>query len=881
MFKRTSTSRRMFLAALLGLCLTCTFAPVVTLRGGTGNAAAPPWPAGSPWLHNHAPSREPDLHLRVLFQGGDVAGNAAKVLLVLHRIAPLKLKTHMVEAGETIPDIYAKHLDLPGTTPYTFELAEALNHKDYRSAPLTAGEQVLYPDADLDAQEVHTSFHSAIKNDRAELEQVKKAWVGYIKKEKVDADQVKLELESFRLEVPRASAEQLNESIDAINKLTDAGIRVESSKVLVEEPDYTFGVRLQGRDVISYAEWLITSLVNMKVLNLVKHTVQAGETVDSIYKQRLDISGSFTKLAESLNKSAKPDFDASKLRVGDEVLVPDIKFQTFRWMKTISLSSKEGQQTLAELQSSAWKHLLPRVLPISADTAKVVLLGYQFNLNAGSRERLQAVYQALSGNKSKDIRLSFPSLLNEKQVLHSAEEPLAGDDFWNRCCAHLPAPPLPRGVQGYIGSYVDIPIRESIEAASRCTGNACPQIVLIDKNIKPHPDIAAALIDEQGRFIRAPALLNETDNTQTITSDSYVEANDHGTHLAGIIASKDNEFGLVGINPYVKILPVELDVVFKNAANKFAFDDLINDGATGPFRIYVFASEWSTADRQGDDRAQVIRSDAKPLFIAAAGQKDGQSRGVSIDKGNTTAPMNLGNEPNVVIVTGCNPCSRKNGQPPRLDAHANYSAGTDKYVHIAAPMQPIPSTLANGAYGTGGGTSQAAALVGGVASLMASGFSYYNNSPLRIKFRLQVTSLPELPLEDARLLATGILDPTKALLDPQRNYLAGNDRVLNEFNPSNWCVSNIDLRSAGSASAETIPVKQIYRIYQTQTGEWVIYYSKAPLSGVVQKAGPGDILSDPDRTLLFKAGGEGIKLNDFTDLLFASDNHLKVGQCNQ
>src|SRR6185295_6941061 len=91
----------------------------------------------------------------------------------------------------------------------------------------------------------------------------------------------------------------------------------------------------------------------------------------------------------------------------------------------------------------------------------------------------------------------------------------------------------------------------------------------------------------------------------------------HGTHLAGIIASQDNDFGLIGVNPRARIYsinwpileftPIELaDKIQKRAARK-------------KFQIWVFASKWAldlkketlpeVGDQQfnGDVRFQDVR----------------------------------------------------------------------------------------------------------------------------------------------------------------------------------------------------------------------------------------------------------------------------------
>jgi hypothetical protein len=835
--------------------------------------------ATSARAEERSPKTNGELSLRILFQGGNVSDNAVKVLMALHRIEPLPLKSHTVKAGETLLSICADRLDLPMPTPKCVDLATEINKKDYRNVSLVVGEDVVYPDVDLDEKEATSSFNLSVESDRAEMETVKQTWAGYIKKEETDKGKVNLELQSFALEIPRGTPEKLNESIDRVNLFTDRSIRVETTKLNVETPNFTFGVRLQGVNVIADAEQLLESLLSLGVVRLAKHTVRAGDTLDSIYADRLGISGSFARFADNINKQARPTFDPNKLVVGEEVLVPDVQFQTFKWTKRISLNSPEGQRELSNFKSQLWKHLLLDVIQKSPDTSFAILRGYQLTIDVGSRDKLEAVHNKLAQNSSKDIRLSFPSLESGIKALHSAEDPRDGNSFWNECCSNMR-----RGVQGFIGSYLNMQITDSVKAASRCTGNDCPQIVLIDRNIKPHPDIAAALIDDKGSPIRTvDRLVDEGTNTQTISKGEYTKNEDHGTHMAGIIASRDNEFGLVGINPYAKIFPVDSDIVLDN--DPFAFDDLIYNRITiGPLQIFVFASEWSIDTETGKSRSATIKT-ARPLFIASAGQNEQvQGAGMAIVRGSTMAPMNLGTEPNVIIVTGCVSCYGQNGQPRQLDTRANYSGETDKFVHIAAPMQPVPSTLSGGGYGVTGGTSQAAAMVGGIASLMSSSFStYYSGNPWRMKLRLIITSLPELSPTDSNRIAGGIVDPSRALLDPHLYYFVGTTRDAppSEVKPVNWCAPTIELRSPGSVSPDLIKVDLIHRIYKTERGNWVIYYTDNPQSAVVRKAGPGVIRGQDDFSLFARDDGKVIKLDGITDFILPAHGLKKVRACAQ
>ena len=259
-----------------------------------------------------------------------------------------------------------------------------------------------------------------------------------------------------------------------------------------------------------------------------------------------------------------------------------------------------------------------------------------------------------------------------------------------------------------------------------------------------HPDLRDAIPGEEpDRSYENEALVvNGRQSFEVLDwNDAY-----HATHLAGIIGARDNRFGLVGVDPDARItwwnwdkLSTALMTVAKKVSDRQADAD-----SRGSFQIYMFATSWPTgvhnsrASRMNDGLAKRFVVQEKPLVVAAAGEADPLKGELPQDVTFSTAeaPMNLGDQENVIIVTGCSPCVAPSAQ---LLANANMSAS---FVHVAAPARDVLSTASGAKYTKGSGTSQATAFVAGLASAMVSRFPDIYKDAAQVKVRLQATSMP-------------------------------------------------------------------------------------------------------------------------------------------
>lgn len=405
----------------------------------------------------------------------------------------------------------------------------------------------------------------------------------------------------------------------------------------------------------------------------------------------------------------------------------------------------------------------------------------------------------------------------------------------------------------------------------------CPEIVLIDNPVSPHPDLAGVVFTDYGILPDGPSLI--VGQKQKIDVDNEFQKSEHGTHLAGIIASNDNSFGLVGVHPGVHIHSWnwnELHVQQDKLERKI-YTHQRETEKRGALQIYVFASEWESSEnpdrRLSDDGLANELVNEELLLVAAAGQPDPKTGelGKNLTTGYKHAPMNLGDKENILVVTECLPCEGRN---PQIAPRANYS--TNGIVHLAAPGEDIPSTTGSGHYAVASGTSQATAFVAGVASAMACYYPHSYKLPYQLKIRLQVTSRPLAistgSLEEAAKVATGILDEKLAMLDPTKDWIQKNGQVIDSLEePLLWQVRNVTGRNSKQKEV-SVPLSTVYRIIQ-ENGK-AIFYIEGDEKGEVKRIGPLKLSSAELGKSLFLQRDSTCAIKNFEDLLLSSTHEV-------
>lgn len=315
-------------------------------------------------------------------------------------------------------------------------------------------------------------------------------------------------------------------------------------------------------------------------------------------------------------------------------------------------------------------------------------------------------------------------------------------------------------------------------------------VIIVDTILQQAPNIVA-------RFAIPPDTLPPP--TWTCKWGTFVDIQNHATHMAGIIAGSGSPFAFQGVAENVRLIPYEwwkpesstVNNAIKGRVDRdtdLAAEIIDNYRYANVLPVYLAALQFddypvaalATSDRRFENRPlESTIKDSRPLLIAAAGQRNKPTEPiVAISNVVASSPQNLGDLENVVIVTACTVCGNGPAVEPKLMADAYYSAPGYRMVHVAAPgAEPIAGWIDKDTIGESMGTSHAAAYVAGLAASMIGHFPGVYTEAKVIKTRLQVTSRPIPPNSDnsanpdAKKITAGIVDPILARLDPSKHWL--------------------------------------------------------------------------------------------------------------
>jgi hypothetical protein len=195
-----------------------------------------------------------------------------------------------------------------------------------------------------------------------------------------------------------------------------------------------------------------------------------------------------------------------------------------------------------------------------------------------------------------------------------------------------------------------------------------------------------------------------------------------------------------------------------------------------------------------------------------------------------------------------------------ISSWANYSRNL---VNVAAPggtaAEKIPGPATASEYSEAFGTSQATAMVGGLAAAMASCYPDVCKSGKMLKIRLQTTSKPVIDPALTEKVTTGIINAKAALLDPRFHWITLVKETMRKVKEIQWCRNNIVLKQPDSEDPVhdgVFPADRIRQIYhhapKNGPDEW--YFLREPRNqsaAEVTPTGPG-VLYDNDPLLRVK-----------------------------
>jgi hypothetical protein len=375
----------------------------------------------------------------------------------------------------------------------------------------------------------------------------------------------------------------------------------------------------------------------------------------------------------------------------------------------------------------------------------------------------------------------------------------------------------------------------------------------------------------------------------------------HATHLAGLIAGSGKPFAFEGISDNAKLGsfewwnpdPSHPSRDIKPSSDRDTdladlFKSAYQDSETLP--VYLAATEFEPYQGlveglleaedsrwKGREPEQSIVN-ARPLLIAAAGQASENEPIAMISTRSRHSPQNLGNLENVIVVTSCGDCGRAS---VRLYNRAYYSSAGQRMVHVAAPgVEPVAGWIDDDSVGAAGGTSQAAALVAGVASSMIGHFPTIYTEPRSVKIRLQITSRPLPPLSDgtpnpdAQKLSAGIVDPILALMDPSKHWIKQNGE-WKAIKIAKWSSVNVNIvNTLGSVVA--FKPNAFLRMVKTRelsdqaSALWTVYLDAFKF----ESSTPGEVRREDfirrfGNTSIILCDNTAIKLDKIDDLILS------------
>src|SRR5699024_957135 len=215
-------------------------------------------------------------------------------------------------------------------------------------------------------------------------------------------------------------------------------------------------------------------------------------------------------------------------------------------------------------------------------------------------------------------------------------------------------------------------------------------IAILDTGIAPHEDLNIAGGYSAVRY-----------------TDSYYDDNGHGTHVAGIVASKDNGIGTTGVASEANIYSVKV----LNYTGTGELMDVI-DGIDWSIKKDVDIINVSLGTTSGTNspslKAKIGEAREKGIIVVAAAGNTGDT--------NIAYPAKY----NDVIAVGAT------NKYDRLSSF--YSRGSE--LDIVAPGKVIISTYLGDLYANADGTSQAAPYVSGALALLKEKYPNHSTDKL-------------------------------------------------------------------------------------------------------------------------------------------------------
>lgn len=630
-------------------------------------------------------------------------------------------------------------------------------------------------------------------------------------------------------------------------------------------------------------------------------------------KELLD---AITALNEKQGLSIDPD--AISPRTG--IILPDVAATQKQVNRIFDFSNEvEANRANELLQNPGWTTVISehvedlmegyegRAESAAPKITQLTISRITWEFGIGDDEAIQAA-KYLSGElSSRNLAVTVERTENFNKVIHA---PYPADMHHRKWCSDMPTGNAEGAFAHMTGSLYDT------SSVIQCEGGGQrPQVIIMDQPIGLHPDLVKAL-PAAAQDSQAPEALDNSCQPQAFDRMQH-----HGTLLATIIASEENQYGFRGIAPHASLVPFEWHA---SDATRRQLKDFVEDVRNVHVpQVFLFASEfelyspppnpgaseyarkeadkvWRTDGQGGwlrllaNDSVRIAPALVREFFhqksflVAAAGQPADGSEGRPIDWETPMSPQNLGDFENVLIVGACTDCDSTTASMWRSSNRGKVS----DYVSLLGPGGgSVPSYIAPTSVGaTTGGTSAAAAFAAGVAANMSACYPLsYNFQPGKLKEQIILASRPLLD-HDNELegrVAGGVLDPAVSMLDPNKTWLKlKSQRDVRPVEFKHWCDARLEYEQNEGDMRDSSNLRTARRLTTVHDSIVVQHVKNGPQSSLWRQRGvkrerPGRPAAPTPLAVVEYAGEQcRVELGDMTDL-FLDQEYDAVASCEE
>lgn len=546
-------------------------------------------------------------------------------------------------------------------------------------------------------------------------------------------------------------------------------------------------------------------------------------------------------LAFSTAQSSGGGLDG-KLRVGDTITVPDIIAEAYVFRRTFDLKRDKQRTELNRLaQNRTWQSLSRlhhgKIEGATAQSSQILTIEFDglrwFALIKDPAVMAKAEILAFDINRPNvSVYVEHASTLRSTEPGKFSEiNPMR---YFERCRDGLDVTSMKGSYRKYFMSDYDPSNAFQCQPPSATS----PEVIVVDSKVAQHPDLPLQNSSSAPLSATTAASASACPRFSSWNRDLH-----HGTYLSGIVASRGDSSGFVGVSPKTVIINILWGTGGQDQKLSTEIQD--RDNQREP-QVFLFASNfiglgetkknpeareryWANETDFKNQEVRIkyiqinktITNNVRPIFVVAAGQNS--SGGVELRLTSELSPQNIGDYNNIIVVTACTECDTSHAG---LWDKANYGARGAHLVDLAAPGgEQIPGIIDEKAIGVPpfGGTSAAAAFTAGVVSgMLACHPDYYLKTKKRVKEQLLLTARDNIREEDREKVPGGTVDPNLALINPEKSWLklAGRDEML-EVKARHWCSDSLTLQGENDRY-EAVNLRNVRRITGRGTSSYIM-----------------------------------------------------------